>query len=94
MKEGNGTAPYPDGGTQYNSCCDVVRAGVYPEGKLDIYPVAQAATRDDDFKLVRKQVDVCGASSADDTVQTQNEFYQINEDKIKPCPRQRWYGLV
>lgn len=77
--------PNPDNGTQYNSCCDVERAGVYPSGTLDIYPVAQAATRDDDFKLVRKQVDVCGSSSADDTVQTQNEFYQINENKIKPA---------
>lgn len=76
--------PNPDGGTEYDTCCDVKR-GAYADQQLNIYPVDQAATRDDDFKLVRLHVQSCGASPDQDTVQTQNEFYQINENKLLPA---------
>jgi hypothetical protein len=41
--------------------------------------VEQAATRNDQFKLVRKTVTVCGANSNDDTNVVQTELYRINE---------------
>jgi hypothetical protein len=77
----------PDGGTPYPSCCAVKRALYDPNNlSLQIYPVAQDATRNDNFKLVRKQVEVCAAApSMDDKVQTQNEFYQINENVPIPA---------
>jgi hypothetical protein len=53
---------------------------------MQTLPVTQEATRNDNFKLVRKQVEMCAtAPSTDDTVQTQNEFYQINEDVPVPA---------
>ena len=49
--------------------------------QLQLLPIDQQATRNDDYKLVRKKVAVCAtAPSTDDTMQTVNEFYQINED--------------
>ena len=77
----------PDGGTSYASCCAVKRAVYDPTTtQLQLLPVAQDATRNDSFKLVRKQVEVCAAApSTNDTVQTQNELYQINEDVPVPA---------
>jgi hypothetical protein len=73
----------PDG-TVYPSCCAVKRALFNtpdPKMQLQLLPIDQQATRNDDYKLVRKKVEVCAtAPSTDDTMQTVNEFYQINED--------------
>jgi hypothetical protein len=71
--------PNPDVGTTvYDSCCAVQRG---TNMTLQLLPVSQKATRDDNYKLVRKEVTVCAqAPSIDDTAQTLNEFYQINED--------------
>jgi hypothetical protein len=79
---GNWYGPDPDGGTTYSSCCDVKRALYDPTNTpLQQLPIDQQATRNDSYKLVRKHVEVCAqAPSTDDTVQTLNEFYQINED--------------
>jgi hypothetical protein len=79
--------PDPDGGTSYPTCCDVKRAVYDPANiPMDTLPVTQAATRNDNFKLVRKQVEMCAmAPSTNDTVQTQNEFYQINEHVPVPA---------
>jgi len=71
----------PDG-TVYSSCCEVKRA-LFDPTKIDLtlLPIKQEATRNDNFKLVRKKVEVCAqAPSTDDTKQTLNEFYQINEN--------------
>jgi Sulfatase len=78
----------PDG-TVYPSCCDVKRALFdkpdKPDSNLQLLPIDQQATRNDDYKLVRKKVEVCAtAPSTDDTMQTVNEFYQINEDILIP----------
>jgi Sulfatase len=75
----------PDG-TTYSSCCDVKRALYDPTNTpLDLLPIDQQATRNDGYKLVRKKVEVCAqAPSTDDTMQTLNEFYQINEDILIP----------
>jgi hypothetical protein len=81
---GNWYGPNPDGGTSYTSCCDVQRA-LYPSGNLNIYPIDQQATRDDDFKLVTKHVQLCGATPKGDAVQPQSEFYQINENVPVPA---------
>jgi len=74
--------PDPDGGTSYNSCCDVKRALYDPTNKnLTFLPNFQQATRNDNYKVVRKNVDVCAkAPSTDDTTVILDEFYQINED--------------
>ena len=79
--------PDPDGGTSYSTCCDVKRAVYDPKNMpMDTLPVTQAATRNDNFKLVTKQVEICAmAPSTEDTVQPQNEFYQINEDVPVPA---------
>jgi hypothetical protein len=79
--------PDPDNGTSYSTCCEVKRAVYDPMNQpLELLPVTQEATRNDDFKLVRKQVEICAtAPSTDDTVQTQNEFYPVNEDKTNPA---------
>jgi hypothetical protein len=73
----------PKGGVSYNSCCDVQRANIYP-GTLGQLPVDQAATRNDQFKLVRKTVTVCGQDPGSDTTTVQTELYQINEDPNLP----------
>jgi arylsulfatase A-like enzyme len=72
----------PDGGTSYMSCCDVKRALFDPTNTpLTLLPISQEATRDDNYKLVRKEVEVCAqAPSMNDTMQTYNEFYAINEN--------------
>jgi hypothetical protein len=78
--------PNPDGGTSYSSCCDVKRALYDPTNTtLNLLPVNQQATRNDTYKLVRKEVDVCAtAPSTNDTTQVLNELYQINEDILVP----------
>jgi Sulfatase len=79
----------PDGGTSYSSCCDVKRAVYDPSNlPMETLPVTQEATRNDNFKLVRKQVEICAAApgtDVDDMVQTQNEFYQVNENVPLPA---------
>jgi hypothetical protein len=72
----------PDGGTTYSSCCAVKRALYDPTSTpLTLLPNFQQATRNDDYKVVRKNVDVCAtAPNTDDTTETLNEFYRINED--------------
>jgi hypothetical protein len=48
----------PYEGTPYNSCCDIQRAGVYgSDVTLGQLPVDQLATRNGQFKLVRKTSD-------------------------------------
>jgi hypothetical protein len=77
----------PDNGTSYSTCCDVKRAVYDPANQpMQTLPITQEATRSNNFKLVRKQVEMCAAApSMDDTVQTQNELYQINEDAPVPA---------
>ena len=81
---GNWYGPDPDGGTSYSSCCDVKRALYDPTNTpLQQLPIDQKATRNDGYKLVRKDVEVCAqapGTDKDDTIQTLNELYQINED--------------
>jgi hypothetical protein len=75
-------------GRTFNSCCEVKRAlydTTTPPTELDLYPINQQATRNDSYKLVRKEVDICAqAPSTNDTMQTLNEFYQINENILIP----------
>ena len=81
----------PTGGVSYDSCCAVQRSGKYvtptnPDGMLSLLPVDQTATRNDDYKLVRKTVTQCGATAKDPDVNVvQNEFYSINENA--PIPK-------
>lgn len=82
----------PAHGTSYGSCCEVQRAGIYknPDGSdatLALLPVDQAATRNDQFKLVRKTVTMCSADASDvplDPNVVQTEFYKINEKAVNP----------
>jgi hypothetical protein len=79
----------PAGGVSYNTCCDVQRAGIYKDADgnpvtLSQLPVDQAATRNDQFKLVRKTVTMCGADSGSDTNVVQTELYPINENRTLP----------
>jgi arylsulfatase A-like enzyme len=79
----------PAGGVSYNTCCAVQRAGIYKDDMgnpitLNQLPVDQAATRNDQFKLVRKTVTMCGADPSGDTNVVQNELYQINENAPLP----------
>jgi hypothetical protein len=67
-----------------------VKRAVYDPSNLpmETLPVTQEATRNDNFKLVRKQVEICAAApgtDVDDMVQTQNEFYQVNENVPLPA---------
>jgi hypothetical protein len=70
----------------------VQRAGIYktpdnPDGTLALLPVDQAATRNDQFKLVRKTVTMCSADASDvplDQNVVQTEFYKINEKAVNP----------
>ena len=76
----------PDGGTSYPTCCDVKRALFDPDLPFQILPISQEAVRNDDFKLVRKSVEVCAtAPSTNDMAQTQMEFYKVNEDVPIPA---------
>jgi arylsulfatase A-like enzyme len=77
-----GTGSQAPDGTVYSSCCAVKRALFDPTNTpLTLLPISQEATRDDNYKLVRKEVEVCAkAPSTDDTMQTYNEFYAINEN--------------
>ncbi len=74
----------------YATCCDVQRAGIYKDQNgvpvnLSLLPVFQVSTRNDDFKLVRKQIHVCAsAPSTNDTRAIQTEFYRINEKAPLP----------
>jgi hypothetical protein len=72
----------PDGGTSYQSCCAVKRALYDPTNTpLTLLPLNQQATRTDNYKLVRKEVDVCAkAPNTNDTTEVLNEFYSINEN--------------
>ncbi|MFL6305394.1 MAG: sulfatase-like hydrolase/transferase [Candidatus Sulfotelmatobacter sp.] len=80
----------PAGGVSYNTCCDVQRAGIYKDADgnpvtLSQLPVDQAATRNDQFKLVRKTVTVCSPdASTPDTNRVQTELYKINERPLLP----------
>ena len=79
----------PKGGVSYSSCCEVQRAGIYKDengdpATLTLFPVDQAATRNDQFKLVKKTVTVCGADSSSDTTAVQTELYKINENRTLP----------
>jgi sulfatase-like protein len=79
----------PAGGVSYTSCCEVQRAGIYKNSNgqpetLAQFPVDQAATRNNQFKLVRKTVTVCGATSNEDTNVVQTELYKINESAPLP----------
>jgi hypothetical protein len=80
----------PKGGVAYTSCCDVQRAGVYTDPTtgqpvtLSQFPVDQAATRNDQFKLVRKTVTMCGADPGGDKNVVQTELYKINENAPLP----------
>ena len=78
-----GTPSDDKNGTTYDSCCAVKRALYDPTNTpLNLLPIFQQATRNDNYKVVRKQVDVCAtAPSTNDTTQILNEFYQINEDE-------------
>jgi hypothetical protein len=73
-------------GRTFDSCCAVKRALYDPTNTpLNLLPRNQQATRNDDYKLVRKEVDVCAtAPSTNDTTQVLNELYQINEDMVLP----------
>ena len=69
------------GGTNgvYPSCCAVLGANLYQN--LQIYPDAQWATRNDNYKLVQKlQPNCVTPGDATDT-----EFYPINENKVNPA---------
>jgi hypothetical protein len=79
----------PKFGVSYNTCCDVQRAGIYKDADgnpvtLTQLPVDQAATRNDQFKLVRKTVTICGADPSSDTNVVQTELYKINENRTLP----------
>jgi hypothetical protein len=69
-------------GRTFDSCCAVQRALYDPTNStLNLLPINQQATRNDNYKLVRKEVDVCAkAPNTNDTTEVLNEFYQINED--------------
>jgi len=74
-------------GTEYSSCCAVKRALFDPTNiALTILPIKQEATRNDNYKLVRKSVEVCAtAPSTNDMAQTVNEFYKIDEQVPIPA---------
>jgi hypothetical protein len=79
----------PNGGVSYNSCCDVQRAGIYKDASgnpvtLSQLPIDQAATRNDQFKLVRKTVTMCGTDPSGDTNVVDTELYPINENAPLP----------
>ena len=69
-------------GRTFDSCCAVQRALYDPTNStLNMLPINQQATRNDNYKLVRKEVDVCAkAPNTNDTTEVLNEFYQINEN--------------
>jgi arylsulfatase A-like enzyme len=80
----------PAHGVSYNTCCEVQRAGIYKDADgnpvtLSQLPVDQAATRNDQFKLVKKTVTMCSpdASTPDANV-VQTELYRINENRTLP----------
>jgi hypothetical protein len=77
----------PYGGTQYPTCCAVKRAVYDPIGAdFQMLPIFQQAVRNDDFKLVRKSMEICAtAPSTNDMPQIQTEFYKINEDAHNPA---------
>ncbi len=78
-----GTPSDDSQGRTFDSCCAVKRALYDPTNTtLNLLPVFQQATRNDNYKVVRKEVDVCAmAPNTDDKTQVLNEFYQINEDE-------------
>jgi arylsulfatase A-like enzyme len=77
-----GTWYGPGAQKQYASCCAVKNGDVYPSG-LSLQDDAQSATRNDRFKLVRRQVPDCSAPQPKPD-QTVTEFYAINEDVPNP----------
>jgi hypothetical protein len=80
----------PAGGVSYNTCCEVQRAGIYKDTNgnpvtLSQLPVEQQATRNDQFKLVRKMVTVCSPdTTTPDAVVPQAELYPVNENAPVP----------
>jgi Sulfatase len=79
----------PKGGVSYDSCCAVQRAGIYTDSNgnpetLTQFPVDQIATRNDLYKLVKKTVTMCGATSGSDRNVVQTELYKINENAPLP----------
>jgi len=72
---------YGPGGTHgvYPSCCAVLGANLYQN--LQIYPDAQWATRNDNYKLVEKLQPNC-VTPGD---ATNTEFYPINENRVNPA---------
>jgi hypothetical protein len=81
---GNWFGPDPDGGTSYQSCCDVKRNDPMFADAL-LLPINQEAARNDDYKLVRKSLQKCGSSSDQDMAYTVNEFYKIDESVPIPA---------
>ena len=80
----------PAGGVSYNTCCEVQRAGIYKDSNgnpvtLSQLPIEQQATRNDQFKLVRKKVTVCSPdTTTPDAVVPQAELYPVNENAPVP----------
>ena len=73
---------------QTDSCCQVQASPQYPAHygtqPLTFYPDAQAAIRNDNYKVVQiKRLDGC-ADPAHPQETTSNEFYQINQDTPIP----------
>jgi arylsulfatase A-like enzyme len=74
----------PAGGVSFNTCCEVQRAEIYKDRKgnpvtLTQLPVEQEAMRNNQFKLVRKTVTMCGTEPGSDKNVGQTELYKINE---------------
>ena len=65
---------YPDG---LQRCCEV-KTTVPGQEDLEILPVYQTAVRDDEFKLVVRELQDCPGTH------TSTEFYMINEKPILP----------
>ena len=70
----------PGASHQYQTCCDVQAANLY-SGGVQIFPNKQAATRNDNYKLVQITAPNC-ANAGQET--TTNSFYSINENPINP----------
>jgi hypothetical protein len=85
-ESGNWYGADPDGGTSYDSCC-AVKGVLYDltNAPLQLLPIDRQAVRDDNYKSVRKSVEVCGtAPNTNDMAQTVNEFYKIAESAPIP----------
>jgi hypothetical protein len=74
-----GTWYGPGGTQQFETCCDVKNA-LYKNTELTLLSDSQMATRNDNYKLISKQVPNC-ATNKDDTA---TEFYYVNERPFNP----------